>query len=345
MLDSNLQKNKKSILYIGNKLSGKGFTTTVIETLSENLVNEGFKVYTASSKKNKLIRFIDMIQTFYKYKIQIDVLIIDTYSTQNFYYATTLGKLSRQYKIPYIAILHGGNLPARLDNSPTLCRQYFTNAKALVAPSKYLIDEFEKRGYDVSNYIPNSIKINDYPFLEREKISTKLLWVRSFSEIYNPMLALKLVEVLKSRNIDVSLTMVGPEKDGSLANCKEYASANNLPVNFTGLLSKKQWIELSVTHDIFINTTNFDNTPVSVIEAMALGLPVVTTNVGGIPYIVANGKNGITVAPNNVTAFVDAIVKLVDNPTFAKEISKSARNSVEEFDWQIIKHKWFEILK
>ena len=51
MLDSNLQKNKKSVLYIGNKLSGSGFTTTVIETLSENLENEGFKVYTASSKK------------------------------------------------------------------------------------------------------------------------------------------------------------------------------------------------------------------------------------------------------------------------------------------------------
>ena len=114
---------------------------------------------------------------------------------------------------------------------------------------------------------------------------------------------------------------------------------------FTGLLSKKQWLELSVTHDIFINTTNFDNTPLSVLEAMALGLPVVTTNVGGIPYIVANGKNGITIPPNDVTAFVNAIIKLVENPILAKEISKIARQGVEKFDWQIIKHEWLKLLK
>ena len=296
-------------------------------------------------KKNKLIRFVDMIQAFYKYKNEVDVVIIDTYSTKNFYYATTIAKLCRQYNLPYIPILHGGDLPNRLDRSPKMSAQYFRNAKIMVAPSHFLVNEFENRGYIKPEYIPNSITLSDYPFLQREKISPKLLWVRSFSEIYNPMLAIKLVEVLKSQSIDVSLTMVGPEKDGSLADCKEYASANNLPVIFTGLLSKKQWLELSVTHDIFINTTNFDNTPLSVLEAMALGLPVVTTNVGGIPYIVANGKNGITIPPNDVTAFVNAIIKLVENPILAKEISNIARQGVEKFDWQIIKHEWLKLLK
>ena len=55
-------------------------------------------------------------------------------------------------------------------------------------------------------------------------------------------------------------------------------------ITITGILRKAEWIELSKDYDVFINTTNVDNMPVSVIEAMALGMPIVSTNVGGIPF-------------------------------------------------------------
>src|SRR5690606_41312383 len=84
--------------------------------------------------------------------------------------------------------------------------------------------------------------------------------------------------------------------DGSLSAAKKYAKKHDLRVNFTGKLKKKEWIKLSAAYDIFINTSDIDNTPVSVIEAMALGLPVVSTNVGGIPYLIEEGKTGLLVA-------------------------------------------------
>ena len=139
--------------------------------------------------------------------------------------------------------------------------------------------------------------------------------------------------------------MVGPDSDGSLSKVKKFAKKQKVTVNFTGKLSKKKWTNLSKDYNIFINTTNFDNAPVSVIEAMALGLPIVSTNVGGIPFLIANKKEGILVEQNNTEAMVNAIKSIYNNNKLAKLLTINARRKVEQFDWQEVKKLWFEILK
>jgi len=79
-------------------------------------------------------------------------------------------------------------------------------------------------------------------------------------------------------------------------------------------------------------------------EAMAVGLPVISTNVGGLPFLIENGKDGILVPPNNAEAFVNAIEDLSNNPSKASMISKNAREKMEQFDWEQIKHKWLKLL-
>ncbi len=334
---------KKKLLYIGNQLSKKE-TLTTIETLTSLLRKEDYKISTASSVINKAGRLIDMLLTTYKNKNKVDTVLIDTYSTQNFYYAVYVAKLCRTFNIPYIPILHGGNLPNRLKKSPRLSKKLFKNAKINVAPSHYLLEAFKNSGFNNVTYIPNTIELKEYPFLLRENSTAKLLWVRSFASIYNPVLALDVVEELLNQGVDAFLCMVGPEKDGSLEKCKAIAQQKNLPVTFTGKLRKKEWINLSKEYNIFINTTNFDNTPVSVIEAMALGLPVVSTNVGGLPFLITNNKTGILVPPNNAGVFVKAIKDLLANHRKAIQVSKNARLEVEKFDWEQVKQKWFKIL-
>ncbi len=176
-------------------------------------------------------------------------------------------------------------------------------------------------------------------------MTPKLLWVRSFSNIYNPMLALSVIEKLQNEYPEVSLAMVGPEKDGSLQKCKEYAKTKKLNVLFTGKLTKEEWIKLSEAYAIFINTTNFDNTPVSVIEAMALGLPVVSTNIGGIPYLLEDRKDALLVEPNNTEMMTHAIIKLLENSTLANDISNNARHKAESFDWEKVKVLWESVFK
>lgn len=334
----------KNLLYIGNKLSKHGLNKTTIETLGASLEKEGYTLYYTSEKKQFFFRIIDMIVTLLRVNRKIDYVIIDVYSTKAFWYAFICSQLARFLKLRYIPILHGGNLPVRLNNSPFLSKLIFKNAYKNVAPSNYLKSAFEKLGYTNVIHIPNTIEIEKYVFTERNTFQPKLLWVRAFATIYNPIMAVSVLFELQKKYPNASLTMVGPDKDGSLKLVQEKAKQLRVEIEFTGRLSKQEWWELSKKQDFFINTTHFDNTPVSIMEAMALGLPIITTNVGGIPYLLTNNENALLVNDNNVNEMVKAIEIVLTNPQKAIKMIKKARLDIENKDWDIIKEKWDALL-
>ena len=333
------------ILYVGNKLESKRSNISYIHTLGALLEKEGFKMFYSSSKSNKVLRLLDMIWSCLTLSKKVDYVLIDTYSTLNFYYAYIVSQLCRLLNLKYIPILHGGNLPHRLKQNPILSSQIFNSSYQNVSPSLFLKAEFEKMGYEDIAYIPNSIEINNYEFQEKEFDIPNLLWVRSFSKIYNPSLAIKVSAELRKQGYSATLCMVGPDSDGSMLSAKQLAKELNVEVTFMGKLSKEAWIDLSTDHNIFLNTTNFDNMPVSVIEAMALGLCVISTNVGGLPYLISDGLDGLLVPPNNSIRFIIAIKKVMHSPSHAKEMTLKARKKVEAIDWELLKLKWIELLK
>ena len=334
----------KNLLYIGNKLHNHGFNKTSIETLGAFLAEEGYVMTFTSSKKNQFIRLLDMmIVTFLKVR-KVDYVLIDTYSTSSFWYAFFCSQIARLFKVRYIPILHGGDLPNRLKNDPYLCKLIFKNAYTNVAPSHYLLQEFRKYGFENVLFIPNSIQLKEYEFKKRIQLQPKLLWVRAFASIYNPKMAVEVLKLVKLTYPEASLTMVGPDKDGSLLETQEFAKNLNLEVTFTGKLSKEQWTNLASEHDIFINTTHFDNTPVSVIEAMALGLAIVTTNVGGIPYMLTHEENALLVDDKATQAMVQAIEALVADAFLGQKITVNAKDLVDTMDWQQVKLQWHQLL-
>tara|TARA_R110000751_G_scaffold105046_4_gene200894 strand:+ start:117046 stop:118056 length:1011 start_codon:yes stop_codon:yes gene_type:complete len=335
----------KNIVYIGNKLALKGKTATTIDTLGTSLEASGFKITYASSYKNIFLRLIHMLWTVFKHRQSTDYVLIDTYSTLNFYYAYAVSKLCKILGLKYIPILHGGNLPIRLTKNPKLSVSIFKNAYVNIAPSNYIKASFNEKGYINVEVIPNSIDIINYPFLVREIDAIDLLWVRSFSNLYNPKLAINVLSELKKKGYNCSLCMVGPDNDGSLQEVKKYANNLGLEVSFTGKLTKEEWIALSKNYNVFINTTNFDNTPVSVIEAMALGLPIVSTHVGGLPFLIDNTIDGQLVPPNDFKAFAKALLYYKNNPKWTQSVITSARNKAEQFDWNTVKQKWISTLK
>ncbi len=333
------------LLYVGNMLSKKGSNKTSIETLALFLQSEGFSVKRTSSQQNKILRLIDMLLSILINSKKVDYVLIDTYSTSGFWFAYYSAILCLKLNIKYIPILRGGNLPNRLKNSPKESNLFFSNAEINIAPSNYLFEAFKNAGFTNIKLIPNSIEIKNYNFKKRKSVQPKLLWVRAFADIYNPILALKVLKELLKDFPHAELSMIGPFRDNSIEQCKLYAEKHQLPVKFTGKMEKAEWIDYAKDFDIFINTTNVDNTPVSVIEALALGLPVVTTNVGGLPYLLKHDKEAILVNPDDVEEMHDAILKLIHNQDFAQKLSENGRNLTETFDWDVVKNQWKEILK
>ncbi|MDN3595022.1 glycosyltransferase family 4 protein [Zunongwangia endophytica] len=334
----------KKILYIGNDLRVNSFTATYISFLSKMLRQEGFEVKTASSKRNKAVRLLEMLGLIVRFQKSTDIVLIDTYGATNFYYAYLVGRFCQMYNIPYIPILHGGNLPERLDKNPKFSRNLFGNAFQNIAPSNFLKSEFEKRNFNRICLIPNSIDLQNYPYKLRKDFRPKLLWVRRFQYRYNPKMALEVLELLSTKYSDAELCMVGPEKDGSMQDCRRLAKKKNLKVKFTDKLKKLEWAALSKDFDFFINTTTIDNTPLSVIEAMSLGLPIISTNVGGMPNLITHTRDGILVPSGDAQEMVSEISKIIEDPMTGESLASNARSKAESFDWQMIRKEWLEVI-
>jgi len=335
----------KKVLCIGNNLVKHGNTATSLVVLGELLEREGYTIIYASSQKNKLLRMLDMVFKTIRYARKVDYVLIDTYSTVNFWYALVISQLCRLLGVKYIPKLLGGDLPNRLERSRFFCDLIFKNAYQNVAPSMYLYSVFKDKGYANLLHIPNSLELGNYRLDRKVFDFPRILWVRSFAQLYNPVLAVKVLIAIQKKYPLAKLCMVGPKKDESYETTVAYAKDNNVAVSFTGKLSKKEWANLSADYNLFLNTTHFDNTPVSVMEAIALGLPVVSTNVGGIPFLLQHEKNALLVGDNDLEDMVIQIERLFNEPQLANALVTKAYDLIQGFDWSIIRKQWIDLLR
>lgn len=326
-------------------LSSHGRSPAQAEALVPRL-REISEVKAYSSKSSQLGRMWDMIHSLYRKRYTCRLVFIDTFSSRAFWFVVAISTLCRWFSVPYIPVIRGGDFASRLKRSPRLCQAIFSKAAVSVTPSLFLSRMFADAGYG-HRVIPNFLNISAYPFKKRQQVGPRLLWVRAFHPVYNPVLAIDVMIGLLKEYPGSTLCMVGADKDGSLQHVRQYANEKGVlsAIKFTGYLSKNEWVELSEEYDIFINTTDFDNMPVSVLEAMALGLPVVSTNVGGIPYLIRNGENGLLVDKGDAEGFTHSIRKLISNDFLVEQLTVTARKEVEKLDWGNIKNQWVSIIE
>jgi len=288
---------------------------------------------------------IDMLWGIFHHRDRKPIVFIDVYSHHAFYYALLSSLLCQLIKIKYIPILRGGNLSHRLKNNPYLSKIIFSQSIINISPSIYLKIKFNEFGIK-SKYIPNIINIKNYKFKLRKNCGPKLLWVRSIHTSYNPQMAVEVLTELITIFPNASLFMVGPNKDDSYNECMLLARKLDVEKNihFTGGMKKSSWINLSKDCDIFINTTNYDNMPISVIEAMALGLPIVSTNAGGLKYFHDDGVDALLVPIGDTGAMVKKIKSLINDRSLASKLSLNGRKKAEELCWEMVKLDWLRLL-
>jgi len=218
-------------------------------------------------------------------------------------------------------------------------------ATTVTSPSPYLAESLKGFREDI-RVIPNAIKIGGYPYRPRDTVSPRIVWLRAFHRMYRPELAVKVVELLKREWPGTALTMVGPDKDGSLRRVREFAEASGVSgaVKLVPGVPHSRVREVLAGGDIFLNTATVDNTPVSVLEAMACGLCVVSTNVGGIAYLLEQEVDALLVRPGDPEAIAGAVRRILTEPGLAEHLSRNARKKAEAFDWSVVLPQWEELL-
>lgn len=336
---------KLRVLFVGTHLLPTAGNRSVGEGLADGLARSGFQVTLTSRVRSRPLRVLDMLVTAWRCRDNYDVAQVDVYSGAAFRWAEWVARVIRAARKPYILTLHGGNLPEFAKRNPVRVARLLGSAAAVTAPSEYLADAMRLVRSDV-RILPNPLDLDLYVYRERTLLKPRLVWLRAFHRIYNPVLAVRVLAEVTAHTSDVRLTMIGPDKDGSAADVR--AEARKLGVLsqivFTGGIAKSDVPRWLTAGDIFLNTTTIDNAPVSIIEAMAIGLPIVSTNVGGIPYLVEDGRNGILVPANDAKAMARAVIRLLNEPSLATIISRNARAKAETFGWDSVLPQWERLL-
>lgn len=339
-----MKETKPKLCIVGNLLGRNGgHATTQGQIVAERFIDEGFEVIAVSSKLNPVARLLDVLVTILRTQKRIDVLIVEIYSGRAFVLADIASLLAKLFGISTIFVLHGGNLPEFADKFKGWVNRVLRRSKVLVAPSTFLADNMSTSGSEV-RIIPNVIDLAGYPYRLRERLAPKLIWMRAFHEIYNPRMAVEVLGSVKKKHPDASLVMAGVDK-GLEPGIKKLAEEMGLSeaIRFPGFLNHEAKIREFSKADIFLNTNRIDNMPVALIEACAMGLPVVATCVGGIPDLIENGQNGLLVPDGDAEGMVNAVESLLKNPELAERVSLNGRRLAERSSWENVQVQWEEL--
>ena len=334
-----------SLLIVGNFLSKTKLTRGVCEELATRLSTGGVRVLTTSSRVSRGARLFDMAWTAWSQRKRYDVAQIDVFSGSAFLWAETVCRVLRRAAKPYILTLHGGDLPRFSKRHPRRVQRLLGSANAVTVPSKYLLETMQPYREDLL-LLRNGIDLNRYRFRLREKPEPRLVWLRAFHQIYNPSLAPRVVALLQKEFPDIRLTMIGPDKDGSWTATRRTALELRVfdRIEWSAGIAKEQVPEVLKQFDVFLNTTDFDNSPVSVMEALACGLCVVTTDAGGLPYLLNDGDNALLVARDDPHAMAGAVRRVLKEPGLAARLSRNGRDLSENSDWSRVLPQWKRLI-
>lgn len=315
------------------------------EVLAALLADDGWDIRTASRRINRWLRLADLASCPIRWRGAVDVLILMVYSGDAFRLVEAASSVAVRTSLPLVLWLHGGGLVEFARHHPSRVDRVLRRGRAWVAPTSFLGEAFRHRGYDV-RIIPNVVDLRETEYRHRPQVAPRLLWMRTFHELYRPDLALEALALLRRDRPDATLTMAGQDK-GLLEETRRRAAAMGLgdAVRFAGFLDAEGKRREMPRHDVFLNTNRVDNAPVSVLEAAAFGLPVVATNVGGLPHLLRDGEEALLVPEGDAPALAAAVRRLLDEPGLAARLSAAGREVAERSSWPRVRPLWEGLLR
>jgi len=262
--------------------------------------------------------------------------------------------LSKIVGIPYVVTCHGSDIRILRKRVTTRLWQKILlhNASHIIAVSNeiknLLIQEYDIPPRSIS-VIPNGYDDKLIKLIQTniaDQATSKnitLVFVGGLRSVKDPLTLIDAFMMISENQKNVQLHIVG---DGDLRlaiekKIKFYGLQDRITLH--GHLPHENVLRILSSSDIFVLTSVEEGLPTSLIEAMALGKPVIATNVGGIPEIVKDGVNGILVPPKSPKSVSEALEKLLANIELRKKLAEAAIESVKDYSWSKIAKKYERI--
>ena len=240
---------------------------------------------------------------------------------------------------PVVLNYRSGEAPDHLARS-RVARWALGTVDRNVVPSRFLEEVFA--GFDVrSSIIPNVVDFDRFRFRARDPLRPRILSTRNFDALYNVACTLRAFRIVQDRWPDASLTLVGGgAEEGRL---RALAAGLQLAhVTFAGRVGPDDIAAYYAGHDIYLQSPDIDNMPTSVIEAFASGLPVVSTEAGGVPAILTHERHGLLAAVNDHGALARHVLRLLADPGTARRYAAEAFASCQACSWPSVRALWLE---
>lgn len=214
-------------------------------------------------------------------------------------------------------------------------------ADVIVVPSGYLVDVFAKFGQR-AHPIFNIVELDLFRFRDRRALRPVFLASRLLEPLYNVGCILRAFALIQEKYPESKLMIAG--EGWMRAELEQLARDLELRhVTFIGRVPFEKMPDLYDSADIYLNGTNIDNMPGSLTECFASGLPVITTNAGGIPYILTHEENGLMVECNDHQTMAESAMRLLEDEALVTRLTRNAYESVRQYTWPAVRDQWLKL--
>jgi L-malate glycosyltransferase len=222
-----------------------------------------------------------------------------------------------------------------------IARRILRSSDKLIVPSGYLVDVFGEFGLK-AQAIPNIVDLSQFHYRLRSPVRPHLICTRGFHPYYGIDVLVRAFADVQQVYPHAQLNLVG---NGALqGSIRELVQRMGLSgVNFAGVASRDEVSALYDRADIFVNASNLDNMPVSVLEAFAAGTPVVTTAPEGMDYVVTHERTGLLSPSGDSLALAQNILRVLNEPNLAERLARNAFAESRRYCWEAVRGQWLEV--
>ena len=259
---------------------------------------------------------------------------------------------------PVVINYRGGEADTFLQKQVAWIRPSLNRASAVIVPSGFLEAVFGKYGFKTL-VVPNIINLQRFSTAAAntatKSVATaangglqgppRMLVARNLEPIYDNASAVNALALVLRRQPQARLVIAG---SGPLrAELEQLAASLGVThaITFTGRVDNQAMAALYQAATVMVNPSLVDNMPNSVLEALASGVPVVSTNVGGVPYLVEDGKTALLIPPRSPEAMAAAILRLVDEPGLAARLQSAGLQHVQQFAWSDVRPRLLAVYR